>query len=430
MYIFIINIVLQLSIIPLYYYYNNNKEYYCACRKLPILFPLAKSSANLVAINTGLLLIGIMKFYRKYIYISIKYKIIHYILICNIFVWSLLHSIIHIINYNIINVSVFTNNTGITGLLLLFNFLLIIIGSLQVVRLKYFNYFILNHIIFVYIYIIIFYIHQIFCFTKVLFQKKKCPLLLSWIIITPPLILYIIESIYKYTIYVKTKIEKVSDTDIYKINIPLQKKNIGKIIWLCCPAINIYEFHSFAVCFENTVYFQIRGDWTKKLAEHTDTDLLVFGGIKVYSDNIIDKIQNNKTIIIVTGIGVTIFANILDILSKCNDMDLQIIIIAKSYKNVEWIIDSFILDILHIKGVNIKFYFTDTSIETNVLFRFNYYYNRPNIEYMINNIYLNTIIKKNTKINILYAGNKDLYKELKNNIKKYKQINIFNFDYF
>lgn len=430
MFIFIINIVLQLSIIPLYYYYNNNKEYYCACRKLPILFPLAKSSANLVAINTGLLLIGIMKFYRKYIYISIKYKIIHYILICNIFVWSLLHSIIHVINYNIVNVSLFANNTGLTGLILLLIFVLIIIGSLQIVRLKYYNYFILNHNFFVYIYIIIFYIHQTFCFTKVLFQNKKCPLLLSWIIITPPLILYIIESVYKYTAcYIKIKIEKVSN-DIYKINIPLQKENVGKIIWLCCPEINIYEFHPFAVCFENTIYFEIRGDWTKKLSELTHADIFAFGGIKVYSDNIIDKIQNHKTIIIVTGIGLTVFINILDILSKCNDLDLQIIIIAKSYKNVEWIIDSYILDILRIKGVNIKFYFTDTSIETDILFRFNYYYNRPNIEYIINNIYLNTVIDKNIKINILYAGNKYLYKDFKNSIKKYRQIKIFKIDYF
>lgn len=432
MYIYLLNLAIQLSIIPLYFYYNNNKDYYCSCKKLPILFPLAKSSANLVAINTGLLIFSLVKFYRKYIYIPVKYKKIHYIIICNIFFWSLLHSIIHIINYNIVNVNIFTNNTGITGIILILLFLLIILGALPIIRLNYFNYFILNHNLLFYTYILIFYIHQMFCFTKILFKSKKCPLLLSWIIITPTLLLYIIENIYKYTYYQNVAITYENE-DIFKISLNLPKNSEGTIVWLCCPSINIYEFHPFAACYSNTIYCKIRGDWTAKLCSYKNVKMFVFGGIKVYPKNekMILDLYNNKSIIISSGIGITIFVHLFELLSKCKTIfDLKIVIIVKSYKEIEWIIDSYIFDILRLKNIDIQFFFTDNTIITCPLFRFDYTYNRPNLKNIINDTYLNTIITKDSKINVYYAGNKYLYKDLKNIIKKYKKINLFNINYF
>lgn len=427
----LLNIISQFMIaIPLYFYYNNNNIFYCVCKKLP-LFPIAKTSANLIAINTGLSMISLIKYYRKYIYIPIKYKNIHYILVFNIYLWSTLHSIVHIINYNKLKINIVENNTSITGIILVIILILIIFGTL--LKINKYNYFLLNHTILFYTYIIILYIHQIFCFTKFLIKNKTCPILISYIITTPPLILYIIENIYKYkyTKYKTIEIEQINDTDIYKINIKLQKENIGKIVWLCCPKINIYEFHPFAVSLENTIYFKIRGDWTRELAKEKSQKVFVFGGIKIYSDNILNDICKNKSIIIISGIGLTIFVDILERLSTCqlNLKNINIIIIVKSYKDIEWITESYIFDILVLKNTNIQFYFTDTSIITDTLFRFNYNYNRPDLYKIINNIYINTntyiIYSESTTINIYHAGNKSIYKDLFKITNKYKSIKIF-----
>lgn len=424
----LLNIISQIMVaIPLYFYYNNNNIYYCACKKLPISFPLAKTSANLIAINTGLSMISLIKYYRKYIYIPIKYKKIHYILVFNIYLWSTLHSIVHIINYNKLKINIIENNTGITGIILVIILILIIFGTL--LKINKYNYFLLNHTILFYIYIIIFYIHQLFCFTKYLTKKKTCPILISYIITTPPLILYIIENIYKYTKYKIIDIEQINDTDIYKINIKLPKENVGKIVWLCCPKINIYEFHPFAVSLENTIYFKIRGDWTRELTKEKSQKVFVFGGIKIYSDNVLNDICKNKSVIIISGIGLTIFVDILERLSKSklNLKNIDIIIIVKSYKDIEWITESYIFDILVLKNVNIQFYFTDTSIITDTLFRFNYKYNRPDLNKIINGIYLhiNMLHFESKKINIYHAGNKSIYKDLKKITNKYKSIKLF-----
>lgn len=321
-----------------------------------------------------------------------------------IYIWSTVHSVAHYINFSKLpngNSNYFTWGVGFTGHLLIAILVWIGVFSSKFVRRKMFHKFIASHLVLGSMYIIFMYLHQTFCFIRT--DQKKCPLPTSWIWVTCPFVLYIFETIYKYT---QTPIRnytvvKHGSGNVFELQFPLPKSFAGKTIWLCCPSISYIEWHPFAVTYYNdttvtcSVVIKESGNWTRKLAIAlglpkgmpiiSPPHFLIYGPFYTsFVDTDLIQIlntNNTKCVIVTSGLGITTFANVITQVSKNH----TIVIIAKHFRDISWIIQS-------LQDFTVYFFFTameQTYISDLGSTNFYYVFRRPDntdLEHIFTNV--------------------------------------------
>lgn len=411
MFKYILICILQICIaIGIYTYYNNLREYRCVCKRYTTTFPLAKASAWLINICTCLSLISIIRFPKRYFYISLKsVHISCSVLLC---IWSIIHSVSHYIHFIRIKNSLLTtiNVTGVVLLCLLCSMSLISLPYFR--RVKY-NLFLYSHYILFMIYIIVLLIHGNLCFIKN--DYSQCPKYTSWIWLLIPMIYVCVCTLYKF----KNKVRIISflncGNNIIELGVELSKEYAGKTIWVCCPSISYLEWHPFTVTINDDnkcfIYYKIRGDWTKKLYDilrthplklHSEDNmgiyLLVEGPYYALPKDIFDIISKKQVVLISSGVGVTSFVNIF---KKLIDEDLSIkklniILIVRYEKEIQWLLP--LVNKIHNKrNVDLRLYFT-SKIDNKMLnyLEIHYSFGRPDFR----DIYF----KVNKDTNIYYSG--------------------------
>lgn len=443
--LYIIYTIIQL---PIFYgfwlYYNTNKQFRCSCKKFKQTFPLAKASASLINYNIVILICSVLRFYKKYIYIPFHFKSVHYISVFYIYLWSIIHSIAHYVNFQKLKTPpYFSWGVGFTGHWLLVMLMCILIFSLPPFRRYFFHKFIIIHVTGLFLIIGFLYLHQSFCFIKT--DNNTCPLPLSWLWITLPFILYICETIYKYTscnAQLVNYIYHSSNVIELKIHRSTQLYNniTGKIVWICCKNASYFEWHPFAITSLNyssdsySIIIKNRGNWTKKvfnqLLYHNDLSLLVYGPFYNLSKSFISHIQHNPTILIASGIGITTFSSVLFKLFT-NELycKLHVIIIVKTPHEIEWIIPT-LESLIKYKSTHfsVSFYFTDTTIVNIPRFTFNYSIGRPDIKNELFNTFIYNNFANYKNIYLYHSGNKNVTTCIRNACKNQSYYKFQNID--
>lgn len=420
-----------------WYYYSTHKDFKCSCKKFKETFPLAKASASLINLNLSLLIISIIKFYRKYVFLPIRFISFHYITILYIYGWSIIHTIAHYFNFQKLKIhsySYFSWGVGFTGHFLLVIMMCFPLFSLPIIRKLYFHKFIISHNIFFIIFVSFIYIHQTFCFIKT--DSNKCPLPLSWLWFTLPLLLYICEIIYKYTfchVIPRECIYHSSNLLELQLPIPITNTDTGHVLWLCCTDISMFEWHPFAITKYNysnntcSIIIKNRGNWTDKLfnlIQYSQAPKLLYHGPFLnFPKKFIDHVQRNPTFFIASGIGLSTFSSILyKLLTLDLHSHLRIIIISKQPDEVKWI-DEVITSLLRYKSrrFSVSFYFTNSSLSQLHNFNFRYNLGRPNLQYELfnNSIYNNFAVHK--KIYVYHSGDNNVSNALRSICKTNSQ---------
>jgi hypothetical protein len=406
--------IVQLAIFTgLWYYYWSHPTFKCPCLKYQQSFPVAKASAMLININLFMMLMSYIQLWRRFIYIS-QYTVsfLHKYFVIGFSSWSVVHVVAHYINFlktNTVN-ELFSWGVGLSGnIMALFIMILVLVSSFKK-SLNYSVYLVIHYsIVFVLISLII--IHGTFCTIK--YDQNTCPPSTTWIWLSIPLTITLLEIVYKYLfnqVYIKRFINH--NDNILELQLPLPKHYCGKTIWVNCTSINPFEWHPFTVnkwnSYHNTcsIHVKVRGDWTLKLYnklqdDYKSVNLLTNGPYYCLPKNFLNNITNNPTLLISTGIGITNFIYPLQTMSKNLSMiksKITIIIIVKSPNEI-----NFLLNILSTLKNNIEFIFYFTEVSNNS-FPFEYRLGRPQFENILDYLLLQTIFTKNTKINIYYSG--------------------------
>lgn len=422
--LYIIYTLIQIPIFySFWYYYSTHSEFKCSCKKFKYNFPLAKASASLINFNLSILIISIIKIYKKYIFIPIQPLSLHYLNVFYIYLWSIVHSIAHYFNFGKLKTQpYFSWGVGFTGHFLWIVLLCFPLFSLPIIRHTYFHKFIVSHNIFFITFVSFIYIHQSFCFIKT--DSNKCPLPLSWMWITIPFFLYLCEIIYKYTSTIS--LHEYIFHSPRLLELKLKPSNLstlqytGHVIWLCCKNISLFEWHPFAITKYNyssntySIMIKNRGNWTQKLFNQFTYShhprLLSHGPFLNFSIKFIKHVQRNPTIFVTSGIGLTTFSPILyKLLTMDLHSHLHLIIIARNPNDVLWMSDV-INSLLLYKSPRFtaSFYFTDTSLRQIQNFNFNHTLGRPDLHHELfnNSIYNN--FSKFQKVYVYHSGNKNV----------------------
>lgn len=437
MYISYITIYTLLQIPIFYgfwYYYSTHKQFQCSCKKFKETFPLAKASASLINYNLTILIISSIRIYKHYVYIPLHFKNLHYISVFFVYIWSIIHSIAHYLNFKkLLNPPYFTWGVGFTGHVLLTILFVFFIFSLPFFRKFFFHKFIVSHMLFYLSFMSFLYIHQTFCFIKT--DSNTCPLPLSWLWYSLPLCIYLLEICYKY-IFTVTQLVKyqLHSSDI--IELQFLNSNIdnitGKIIWICCTHISPFEWHPFAITSLNhtnstfSVIIKNRGNWTNKLSQllffYTKPRFLIHGPFINIPRNLISKVQNNPSVFISSGIGITSFSSIFfKLLTTRLCCPLHTIIIVKHPNEIAWILELLqTVSQYNSPFLSFTFFFTDTSIVNLDNFPFNYSIGRPDLKYELSKPIIHTNFDKYKHIYLYHSGRKNISIQLSNLCKKHK----------
>lgn len=444
-FLFVIYSIIQIPIfIAFWVYYSTNKNFRCSCKKFKQTFPLAKTSAALISYNLSILILSTLKFIKKYIFVPIVFKYLHYTSLFYLYSWSVIHSIAHYINFQKLNnPPYFSWGVGFTGHVLLLLLLLFFIFSLPIVRQQFFHKFIVFHHIFFISFITFLYLHQSFCFIKT--DTLQCPLPFSWIWFTLPFLLYIIENIYKY-IFCSVKLYNYIEHSHNIIELQLQynqstllSSNIsGRTIWLCCTNISMFEWHPFAITSVNyssntfSIIIKNRGNWTNKLVNQLtytySPNLLLYGPFINISKRFLTNLQHEHSIIITSGIGITSFiSTFYTLLYTPIYSTLHIIVITKHPSDISWAFEIF-HSLLRYKQNNISlhFYFTKMLNPNSIQFPFHYSLGRPNLEHELIKPSLIHVFNNNKKILIYHSGTNAISRKLYKLTQKYPYYTFYN----
>lgn len=411
--------VLQIPIvIGIYIYYSNLREYRCVCKKYQMTFPLAKASAWLINICTCLSLISMIRFPKRYFYISLKsIHILCSVLLC---IWSIIHSVSHYIHFIKMKNSLFTV-INITGVMLLFLLCSMSLISLPYMRKLNYNIFLYSHYVSFMMYIIVLLIHGNLCFIKN--DYSQCPKYTSWIWLLGPMLYICIYTLYKF----RNKVRIISflncGNNIIEVQLELDKEYVGKTVWICCPKISYLEWHPFTVTINDDnkcfIYYKIRGDWTKKfydilMSDYLSTELLVEGPYYALPKNIFDIISKKQVVLISSGVGVTSFVNIFKKLSDDNlsIKKLNIILIVRYEQEIQWLLP-LVKKVYNKRNVDIRLYFTNNKIYHYMLdyIEIPYSFGRPDFS----DIYF----KVNKDTNIYYSGKTRVGREISKFFRKH-----------
>lgn len=450
-------IICQIAIfIGIWYHFQQNKEFRCVCKKFKEPFPLAKSSAALISFNLSLLILFSSKFFLRFFWIPIsRSQSLHYTLSFFILLWSIVHTIAHYLNFNKLkNPPYFSWGVGYTGILLWIILLLILSVSATRIRQSYFHKFVYYHSI-LFIFLIVFlFIHQSFCFIKT--DYGKCPLPLSWIFVTPSLLLFLTEFIWKYAdtrYHVRVdrvvKHEGVSN-DIIEVVLPLNSSFAGKTIWLCCPTVSYFEWHPFAVSHTNegidngcSIHFKTRGNWTTKFAKVLGVEnngvfpvilpkVIIQGPFHCYPKHILENIASANSIIITNGIGVTTFSYLFTQLNNLSSFNnsLSVMIIVKDSTEIDWLLPLLHSLVSKFQTITINIALTQSKLSPPELSAFSVILGRPNFTKFMHAHYISHALSSNDtqflprkpfhSTNVYFSGTSSLFSDICRSSRQYK----------
>ena len=431
--------------------------------KLNYSFVISRSSALLININFMLLFIfvnkGIVSFLCNLISINNYY---HVAIFSYIIFFSIIHVVSHIVNFYYLTLSendirtLLKTHTSITGILLVFSFIVIYIVSFKSLRTSRYELFlILHHVLCAGICICLL-VHSLSCFFHT--NNGVCLESSFWKFVLGPVVLLVLERIYReyignqHTVFINAKKHSHSCTEIelYK---PCFEFKSGQWVLLNCPQISRFQWHPFTITSNSIehgnvqIFLKERGEWTRKLSE-----LLLKN--KFYKNNINLKvsipygcsyniISRYRTVVLIAGgIGITSFMSLLKSL-PCKlghgnkDVYLKKVHLHWMCKNA-YEFDCFIIELHKIKS-NLEAY--------GNLLELNLYITGPNKVHRRNNIYppsidfinkrpdFNNIFEQlqinDNYIKVIVCGSRELSNDIYKIKSKYgNKLCIKNCDYF
>jgi len=411
-------------------------------------FLFAKSSAILININFVFLFIVM----NKLLISNISYVIpanfnIHYHLciIFSILFFTCIHVISHLYNFYILDQSLsilLTKPVSITGFLTILLFIIICISSLNCVRRSYHSIFSVLHLLYIGIIVVLIF-HSTSCFLKL--NNNQCLQTSFWKYIIAPFGLFILEKIYReyYSLKKTSLIDIKKYNNYYLIDFykPLFEFNPGQWVLINCPRISFFEWHPFTITSNNKENGKIQicikdnGDWTNKFIAHLTNNNNINVKISYPYGTRCDTIVNYKVAVLIAGgIGITKFISLIKSLPCILGHGNQYTYLKKVHlywvcKNINDF-NCFIKQLNKIKTeidnygygtfFDIHFYITQNHTNDNQFNYpplFHYEYNRPNFEQIFTNL---SNEFRDTEINILFCGSKNMNNDIVYNIKKIK----------
>ena len=263
--------------------------------QLGISLAISRASALVINFNSALILLGGCRVtMTKLKSLSIVHKLglpldsaigFHKLVGWSIGIFSLVHTCGHYVNFTKVarltnqdlSSLMFLHNTGLTGHILLFVMILIILSAgIKVVRVKQFEIFYFIHKLFI-VYIVALSVHGCFCFVKTDDKKNPCIKAQSWIWILPGLSLYCFESVCvairsRLFGYVSKVILHQSQVFELQIRKPSFRFTPGQYVFLNVPDVSRLQWHPFTITSAPeddfvAIHIRIVGNWTGQAAE-------------------------------------------------------------------------------------------------------------------------------------------------------------------
>ncbi len=419
-------------------YFTNSTHFRCACKKFQHTFPLAKASAALISVNTFFLVAGLCKTFHMYKYIQLSFKSLHYLSAAGIFIWSVVHTVAHVFNFNKLRYApYFSWGVGFTGFILWITLSVIIFVAAPRIRKSLFHKFYMFHFLAFHSYMLFTFIHQSFCFIKT--DKNTCPIPSSWAVISLPYILYLYETVSKYLSKYTSITKVVKHTSVIELRVKVSREYAGKTVWLCCPQISWFEWHPFAVSSfssesqDCSIHIKIRGNWTRKFVkllgvEHDTVfpvilpNILVQGPYHNHPPSLTQSARKEPCMFVAAGIGITTFIDLFGNLSSYDCSKILVILILKKPQDVDWALPT-LYRLTH-AGAGVQMYFTDTTITQINNFDFAYSIGRPDFDSILSSEYITTLYKNTTKTNVYFSGKTSIYKTLKHICTKHHHFKL------
>lgn len=247
----------------------------------------------------------------------------HKVCAYTILVWSLVHTVCHYINFyrveTLLKINTmfnlhYTIYAGISGHIMMIALFFIFIFSGLYFRTTKHELFWYSHHFFI-VFLASYPFHGIGCFVKT--NDQTCMPYYSGVLVTPFILLYLVERIYRESRSSLTVKDVSFSKDVFKIKI--QKTcdyKAGQYFLIKCPEIDNFQWHPFSATSSPTddfIEFSIRslGDWTNKFRDLLLTknpDIMIDGAF----GSPIDTICNYDSVILVaSGIGLTPYISIL-----------------------------------------------------------------------------------------------------------------------
>lgn len=346
---------------------------------------------------------------------------VHFIILFNIIILSILHVVAHYYSF-LINDTRFgslfefwSNPSIFTGNILFFLMFLLIPGLQFLSRRSVI--FIWVHHTFILLYFILLLSHGCFCY--LLLKDGTCRNPQSWKWSVLPLFIYCIDLILRYnTKSINIKKVNVYNGNILEINIEKDinlEKILGSTIYVNCPEISLLEWHPFSIVstkFDNsftTFYIKERGDWTKsfhKLVGKTESGKYIqsfYPRLKIdgpYGDKFGDieqLLSCNNVCIYSLGIGFTPFISLFKYMyfSQLQIKKLLIVLTVREFNDLD-VIHNILLTLSQEKTIKILIYETDKSKHT-IMFDDNnqiqIHHGRPNINQLSKQERIDKLIK-------------------------------------
>ena len=427
-------------------------------------FLFAKSSALLININFVLLFLFVNKFILTFVLnLSLSLPLYynntyHIYIVSSIYIFSVIHTISHLYNFYIFDRfnSLTTTVSGITGIILILSFMIIFFSSFKYIRLHYYTFFSLIHLLYIVILITLLF-HGSFCFLQT--DNGECLGPTFWQYIITPFFLFIIEYIYREIYGHKSIIQNIKTLkgthNITKINIykPYFQFKPGQWVLIQIPTISFLQWHPFTITSNHIetgivqLYIKESGDWTKKVSK-----LLLYEGIKNKLNNIKIKVSQpygysydvtkyRVCVLIAGGIGITSFISLLKALPcstghgkskniylkkiyihwicrELSDFDCFLIQLKKLKQDFDKIDSKFLILNFHITGFSAQLNYRKSKLpllDVNT--------GRPDFHNILSFISDQHI---NTKIKLLISGSNSMNNDVLDNI----QSTLSNGNYF
>ena len=408
----IVFLQLLLSLPPFLYYYFH----ICKCYSFYYIL-LSKTSAFMINFNLFILLLTSTNIHKKIFHIP-NINPIHKILSYSLIFWTTLHTITHHLTlqrifflqlYN----SPYSHPTISSGYTLLT--LVVLIPLFIPLKYKFYNTFLTIHfllnttILFLTIY------HGSLCFLKL---NHICPTHTSWIWLLPPLILYTITIILKYTSL--TPISSIhTQHNFTHVQLPLPHNFLGKYIFISNPQYNPLEWHPFSISHYNThnntcsIIIKHSGDWTTHISHAHPAKILYHGPfISLPTIN-----PSHTNIFISTGIAITSFSHLL--IHHTHTHTNKFIIITQTPQDILWL-----LPLIHPHNYKlISIFFTQKYTPIIPLDHIQHFNHKPNLYITLHTLYIKSLSHHN---NIFFSGNPNTLQIIKKITFKKKYYKVFN----
>lgn len=443
--IFIVHSLCQIAIFTtIWLYYAQNNAFRCTCQKFPITFPLAKASGVLIGVHVAALIVCITMVFQRYIFQYTgfsKRKTLHHYLFCWMVLWTLVHTIAHTLNFQQLTHShklvdpYQTWSVGFTGVLLLCIMSFFVILSLPVLQTHRFHIFIASHQFLFVVFMIFFIVHQTFCFIKNDFGN--CPMTLSWILVIPPMVVYIGEYIYKYT-HKPYAVQHVSfhgvQNQILQVQVRLPPTYAGRVVYVCCEHISQLEWHPFVVSLYNTetevasIHVSNKGNWTCKLIRSFATSRVCRPMLRIVCAQPSIPIKVSKSVVqapcifISTGIGITTFSHLYSQFQNTMMYPCVLYIVTRHPSDVMWLIPTLErlrdMDLIQIELLFTASNLNYAQVRMEIPMQLEFSIGRPCFERLFAEQYINTVHTL-VKTNVFFAGSANIFKVVKKETDKY-----------